>query len=406
MHTAQGNAARSRTPDTEDSRRPLAHVPPHKERALWNFLTWSFFLAQILAADQLVNGQANAAGDLDLPASDAAAEAAALRLDGLMPDADTGNAVPDDVGASRSAGQADDGVAVSMQAGRADGPGIILDAIPEAQSQGSAEVEIVSGGHVPSASAQIPAEDATPSIANDIHGGLLDVVNDTVDPLLDTVENLGEVLDDIVGGIVAPLIGTLGDTVESAVDPLLNTVEVVVSSLDESLGAVTAPLLGTLGDAVPDVVAAITGGLDDVVENPIQPLEGAVELAMKGLAALAPAAAASLEATDAIGDVLASAGELTFPIVETVGLDDLFIGSRYTDYNLALQAKLPLAPATESSDAAVSSSNPPVDVLAALSDVGDTELLDNVKDGLHLPHIAIPGVLDDAALRGLGDGIV
>ena len=392
MHTAQGHAARSRRPlDTEGMQRAIGQVSPHKERALWNFLTWSFFIAQILAADQLVGGKAQAAGDLDLPTSDANAETVAPLSHSVMLAEGAGGAGPEEAVAVRSAGLPDDGAAALMKYGQFDGSAIGLEAAAAVQSEDAMQVEVISGSHVLAAVEQVPADYATPSIANDIHGDLLDVVDNTVDPLLDTVEDIVDALGDIVGDITDPLPGALDDIVESAVDPLLNTIESVVGSLDDILGGVTEPLLGPLGDGVANTVDSlvstvetIVGSLDDTLETAVQATQGA---------------------TQAIQDVLASSGELAFPVLEIAGLDELYTDGRYTDYNLALQAKLPL-PGPVASDAGAGASSPVGDALTAVSDGGDTELLDTIKDGLHLPHAAIPSFLDEIALRGLGDGII
>ena len=410
MRTAQGHAARGRRSlDTEGMQRAIGQVPPHKERALWNFLTWSFFIAQMLAADQLVGGKAQAAGDLDLPTSDAHVETVAPLSDSVMLAEAAGGTDPEEAVAVRSAGLPDAGAAALMKYGQFDGSAIGLEAAAAVQSEDVMQVGVISGSHVLAASEQVTADYVVPDIANDIHGGLLDVVDDTVDPLLDTVEDIVDALGDIVGDITDPLLGALDDIVESTVGPLLSTVESVVGSLDDTLDAVTDPLLATLGDVVPDAVADIGRNLHDVVESLSQPLDAALDLPPKVLEALVPPVATAVQvtqgATQAIQDVLASSGELAFPVLEIAGLDELYTDGRYTDYNLALQAKLPL-PDLVAGDAGAAASNPVGDALTALSDAGDTELLDNIKDGLHLPHAAIPSVLEEIALRGLGDGIV
>ena len=84
MHAQNAYASRNRKlEDRALAQRALVQPPPHKERALWNFLTWSFFLAQVLAAEQFIGARANAADSPDLKAPEFTAALAASDLQSL-----------------------------------------------------------------------------------------------------------------------------------------------------------------------------------------------------------------------------------------------------------------------------------------------------------------------------------
>jgi hypothetical protein len=61
--------------------RDAGGATPHRERGLWSFLTWSFFLSQLLAAQQLIGAAANSAEAAEDPtaSSDAATAEAMAR---------------------------------------------------------------------------------------------------------------------------------------------------------------------------------------------------------------------------------------------------------------------------------------------------------------------------------------
>jgi hypothetical protein len=363
MQARQGDRmVRSHKPGESDlSQRTLVQMPPHKERALWNFLTWSFFIAQVLAAEQFLGAQAKAAEDLTLHPPDPAA-AAALSA-GLLAAADaTGNATEDP--RSSPGTSLDDVFASPLELGQFDGSVIDLDRLSAERTDGSTQSISVAGYAAAGAAATAtgdPGQDAV-----EVGPDLLDLFEDAAGPLLQTVEDVVATLDGILGAITDPLLGTAG-----------NLVHALGGTVHDALAPVTA-LVDDLTQPVNDILALPSKLLDDT-DFPIAPLLGAtVDLAASA------------------HDVLASAGHLAFPALKLTALDDLFTDGRYTEYNIELQAGA-TASAAPSGSPSSASSDPVADVVDKVADVV-THPLDDL--GKHVSHI-----LDDLALRGLGDGI-
>lgn len=235
MQPQQVYVARSRRSGERDlTQRTLVQAPPHKERALWNFLTWSFFIAQVLAAEQFIGAQAKAAEGLDLKASDPTA-AMAPPLEALASADGTGNAM-DDVRSSPGT-SLDDVFASPLKLGDFDGSVIDLDAIA------------VTRGDDVSQSISVAGYSAA---ATDAAGGLL------AEPVIDVV--VPDILD-VIGG---------------ATGPLLNTVEDIVATLTQIVSGITDPLLGAVGNVVhvlDDVVRDVLAPVTDLVADLTQPLD-------------------------------------------------------------------------------------------------------------------------------------
>lgn len=343
MQAQQGHMARSRKGEERDlTRRTLAHAPPHKERALWNFLTWSFFIAQVLAAEQFIGAQAKAADGLDLKASDPNAATAALPLETLASADGIGAAAADDTRSNPGISALDDMFAQSLKLGQFGGSVVDLDAMAVERAESSSQ-SIIVAGYGAAGSEASAASALVPDAHIDVGTGLLDLLDDTAGPLLNTVEDIVASLTGLVGAVTDPLLGTVGN---------------LVQSLDEVVHQALAP--------VTDLVENLTQPLDDVLSLPV------------------------------VQDVLASAGHLAFPVLELAALDDLFNNGRYTDYNIALQSNLP-ASAAASGDPDSSPSDPIADMAGKVADAIAHPLDDAGK------HVA--NILDDLALRGLGDGI-
>jgi hypothetical protein len=177
---------------------------------------------------------------------------------------------------------------------------------------------------------------------------------------------VGPLPDTLADVVVPDVLEVIGDVT----GPLLNTVEDIVATLTGIVGSITDPLLGTVGSVV--------GSLDDVVHEVLTPVTNLVG-----------------DLTQPLGEVVASAGQLTFPLLNLAGLDDLFNNGHYTDYNIELQA-------SASASSTATSSDPITSVASAVNDVVDhvvdtaTRQLDDA--GRHLAH-----VLDDLGMR---DGLL
>jgi hypothetical protein len=340
MQAQQAYVARSRRAEGRDlTQRTLVQAPPHKERALWNFLTWSFFLAQVLAAEQFIGAQARASETLDLSSSDQATAMAAPPLDALAALDGAGNLEEDP--RLSPATTLDDVFAQSLKLGQFDGSVVDLDAIAAGRTEDVSQSISVATA----ASEAFSPGDATGglipgSVVDVVIPDLLDVIGDTTGPLLDSVEDIVVALTGLVGSITDPLLGTVGGVVH-AVD-----------------------------DVVQDVLA-LPGRLLDGSASPVTAL---------------------LDITDDLAgtthDVLVSAGQLTFPLLNLVSeLDELFTSGRYTEYNIELQSSLPGASAAASTDPVTSAAAAVVDVVDHVVDTATrplAHLLDDLgsRDGL------------------------
>ncbi len=324
MQAQQAYVARSRRAEGRDiTHRTLVQAPPHKERALWNFLTWSFFLAQVLAAEQFIGAQARASESLDLRSSDQSAAMAMPPLDALA--ALDGTVSPAEEPRSSPATILDDVFAQSLKLGQFDGSVVDLDSMAAGQAEDGSQS--ISVGAV---SEQSSPGDTTggliPGVVDVAIPDLLDAVGDTTGPLLDSVEDIVAALTGLVGGITDPLLGTVGGVMHA------------------------------VNDTVHDVLA-LPGRLLDVTDD----LAGTAH------------------------DVLASAGRLTFPVLNVISeLDELFTNGRYTEYNIELHTGLPGASATASTDPATSAASVVVDVVDHVVETA-TRPLDDV--GRHLVHV-------------------
>jgi hypothetical protein len=139
-----------------------------------------------------------------------------------------------------------------------------------------------------------------------------------------------------------------------------------VETLGSTVGAAAPALTGLVG--------GLTGGLDGQGEDNGGPLQ----------------------------DAVASSGQIVFkalPIAGDLGLDSLFSGGGYTDYNLALRSDAADAPVSHGLASTGGSSTLLDHILPASNDPGH-----QLDDDQARP-LALPSVLDEIALRGLGDGI-
>jgi hypothetical protein len=371
MQAQQAHVARSRTVEERSlPQRTLVQPPPHKERALWNFLTWSFFIAQVLAAEQFVGAQAKAAENMDLRSSDPSAALAPVKPELASVDSTAGT--PDDIRPSLG-GSLDDLSFQSLKLGQFGGSVVDLDSVAVARVEDLSQSIFVAGYNAEAASSS-NGDTLLPDTVVDVDlPDILGVIGDATGPLLDTVEDIVATLTDIVGGITDPLLDAVGSVVH-AVDDVLEPVTDLVADITQPLGDVVQDAL----DPVTDAVAALAEPLGDVVHDVIKPVT-----ALPGI---------TDDLAGTTQDVLASAGALTLPVLQLAGLDDLYDNGRYTDYGIEVHADV------TTSTAAIAGS--------AASAVGTvTETVDNVIDtatrpledaGRHLAH-----VLDDLGSGGL-----
>jgi hypothetical protein len=327
MQAQQAHVARSRTiEERSPAQRTLVQPPPHKERALWNFLTWSFFIAQVLAAEQFIGAQAKAAGSLDLSSPDASAAQAMPKSD--LASLESAAGTSDDVRQSLG-GSLDDLSFQSLKLGQFGGTVVDLDSISVARVEDVSQSISVAGyatdaGLAPTG--DTPG-DLLPAPLVDVDlPDILGVIGDTTGPLLDTVEDIVATLTGVVGGITDPLLDTVGDVVQIAddvlepvtdvaaalTDPLNDVVHDVLSPVTDVVATLTDPLGDVVHDIlnpVTDVVATLTDPLGDVVHDVLNPVTDVVATLTDPLGdvvhdILNPVTDVVATLTDPLGDVI------------------------------------------------------------------------------------------------------
>ena len=346
--------------------------PSGARRGLWSFLTWSFFLSQVVTMEQAsaAEAQAGGTGDEAGPASDPAAGQAArnafLPVEAAMladmqeaaPQVATQGLVQEATAQTAFLTSAPGEAAGAMVPDRADSSGArqtsaapnaamasqsLIAAAPDLD--GAATPPSLEG---PSGDDHLPA--MGPSDGDPVIGPVLGIVGDVVGDVVQVVDAvleqviapvlggvadvLGDVvhaLDPVLEQVVAPVLGgvadVLGDVVH-ALDPVLEQVVApvlggvadvlgdVVHVLDPVLEQVVAPVLGGVGDVLGDVVHA----LDPVLEQVVAPVLGGVGDVLGDVVhALDPV----LEQVVApvlggVGDVLGDVVQVLDPVLEQV----------------------------------------------------------------------------------------
>ena len=398
----------------ERSSNPKGRLSERREKGLWSFLTWSFFLSQVVGAEQASAAATRPSGSADDTTSTSDAAVSQAATNAVRPlTAETQEAAAD---------------ASVQNLAQAAAPSVFLAAapaeltLPEVRSiDESSTVRLTSAapeslvGNQPAANSA-PAVIPHPELGSDAPGvgdlslptiEIPPVVGQVIAPVMDlvgeVVDDIGDVLDSVVDQVVAPVISIVGD---------------VIQVLDPVVDHMVAPVIGIVGDVVGDVVQV----LDPVVEQVIAPVVQALDPVVAPVAEvleplLAPVAnivggpLASLLGLGPGGGtpiimtpvVAASSSSMDFegaPAAGSLPLDDLFSGGGYTDYNLALRGDVPAgansAPGAILHDVADAAG----DILGAVT--GSTS-----SDGGHgghasTHHIGLPSILGDLGLHGLG----
>jgi len=239
---------------------------PERQRGLWSFLTWSFFLANVLTASELMNGSAHAAST----------------------DGDANSAHP--------SGSDDGNVTLGndpsgMQHTSLEGTSPVLLSDPNetkvAVNGMNAELSAAQGVESPVQVAALSATamslDAASSWASPVDGAGSPPGGDTGgigagghDPgtttIIEIIHDGGNILGPvgtIVDTVTAPIVGAVGDVVYSVV-PVVNevvntvtqTVASAVDTVDHLLGTVTSAVSDTVPAVVSDVAGIVTGIAD------------------------------------------------------------------------------------------------------------------------------------------------
>jgi hypothetical protein len=360
--------------DAAESKRPELPASPPRQAGLWNFLTWSFFLSQALAAEMFLGGAAQAAADDAGRGSTHAPGASAANL-------------PAQVLAGVNTAQGED---VSTAVHGAAGPGAAsLDPLQKGLAQGER-------GHVAEAAAGIEGgAGGSYDIASSAVVGRSSPAGDS-DPVQAAVGELPEgpispLLPDLPETVLDPVVATVTDTLGS----VLGIVTSVVGSVGDIVGHVLAPVVEPLDALLDNSLAPVAG----VVEQIAAPVAGAVNLAEAGLPEVADVVAPFANVADLLG-IVASPGSIVLPEVALPGAaqaDDLFADGSHTPYNLALNAAQAIPAAVPLLVA------PIADKIFGGSD-GSEPAHDDQQGALPQDGI-LHHVLDELNLRGLNDGL-
>ena len=385
----------------------LEHLSKHREKGLWSFLTWSFFISQVLGAEQLLGAPASASQTPD----DHAASA----------NAGEGQGAPGELSAQGTVAQADTGLpgqtfATYPVAAAGEALPIMLAGVPVDASMAAAlglheepstQSSLYNGGTA-SALDSGPAlpgtggHDGTPHLPDP--GGIIDVLDPILDPILDhlppVIGAVGDVLDPILD-LVPPVLGAVGNVIATVAD--------VVTPVVATVGQVLAPVTGIVGDvthALDPLLEKVTTPVAELVADaaaPLEPVLGVVtDLAGPVTSLLGLGGSHDAHAGSSPIALTSSSLDLEHTLSPGGLLNDLFSGGRYTDYNLALQSHDATA-ATGATHAPAGSGSVLSLIDHLVSSTGESH--DAQGDHAHQQAFSLPSVLDDMASRGLGDGI-
>lgn len=412
-----------------------------RERGLWSFLTWAFFLSQLTAANAFAGGGAQVGNGIDLKtAGDSAAgpggtgssapglgEGRPIGLDEPQAADVASGATSHRFGGESHELRAD--VAVPVDATGDAGHGALLTVAFNAGAPGDAQPGQGGNDAGTGALPSDPLPDATlgAPLGSDIVPGL-------ITPVVDLVEDLGSALSPVLGNVLSPVgavVDGLVGGLQPVLDPLLSPVSELVqdvAALAEPVADVTGqvlhiadPVLASVGDAVEhvvglaepilapavnaiepivdiaepvvDAIAPVVAMADPVVEKILEPLSPIVEPLLQVLPVLEilPLGINGAPQGDGAEAVVTAGGSLEFENSVEASIYELFEAGSYTEYGVALQ----VPQSGGESGIEIELENVPTQLVT---------LLDDIDDGVHLPLIG--SLQHDTGLRGLADGLL
>ncbi len=287
------------------SRGGAAIQGPHRERGLWSFLTWSFFLSQLAAGNAFAAGAAQAAGatNLNAPAGADDAGKAGTTLLGT-PDA---RPLGDSEAQSATASTA----AAPLQ--NTSAPGDIklggIEQLDMTSDAGSAEEAAAMRGLADSEATSSGLMSGDGAVAPDTLSAVLPDID------LPQIVELPPVLD----GVLPPVLETVGDVVDGLGETLDNLLAPVAETV-EDLASVLEPTLDNLLAPVADLTAALGPTLDGLLEPTVETVEDLAAVLGPTLdLALAPVEALTEGLTDALEAALDPALAPVADLTESVG---------------------------------------------------------------------------------------
>jgi hypothetical protein len=368
----------------------------HKERGLWNFLTWSFFLSQVLAEGQYTGAamastvnteEASEQSDQKTPSSGQPPMGPALGS-GFAGD----ESQPTDASFAAAAAPQ---VALADVSAQSLSAFADIEVADDTASRQSALMGASAGGHVALAegndTAPAPANDPdtssdpstgggcgidVPSVLPPIGSGVVDLIDDLLDPPLSAIDDLAGVLTDSLTGTVDDVLATLEHSIAQVSKSVAQVPEVLEAVLSKTVPEITA----LTGEAVKQISKTLT----TTVETATDGLSDLLDLDKPGGSGLVP-------------DLVSAPGQIVFKVLAIGGdrSDDLFSRhGEYTDYNLAVRAE----------------KGHDTEVNASVASTSSTTLLDHLlvpapSHGDNTAQLAPAHVIDEIALRGDGLGL-
>ena len=238
-----------------------------REKGLWSFLTWSFFLSQMVGAEQASAGAARSAGTADEAGSTNDANAGPAAGHAFLPPGLVALAEMQEAAAAQPAQSL--AQVAAPPAFLPDAPAEFTgpaggDSPDEASAMHNTSAALASPAEIsPGANAAPAVVSLSPEFGGDVPGlgdallqalGIPPVVEEVIAPVV-------ELVGDVVGEVAAPVVGILGDVVGD-----------VVQVLDPVVEQVVAPVIGIVGDLVEQVVAPAVSIVGDVVEQVVAPV--------------------------------------------------------------------------------------------------------------------------------------
>lgn len=423
---------------------------PRRERGLWSFLTWSFFLSQLAVGSAFAGGAAQAGRGVDLSAPDGAASpgTAAAHALGAHDFHHSGTGEPHSgtaLGAAAHA-QADAGLA-GTKIGGIEQLDLTSDASLPMQAAVSGSADRASDDVLPVTdsdssailSPSTPSIDTvieTPSVQDSLLPPILETIDDLVDglgptldgllmPVVETVDDLASVLGPTLDQVLSP-VETLIDGLVGVLEPSLDPLLAPVASLADGVGELIAPVGGIAGellaladpvvdivdpvlspvtnvagaaepilDPVLDIAAPMLDLVEPVTDPLLQPLAPVAEPVLDilplniGNGGLLSGILGNADGTDAV----ASHGMLQFTADAGSAGHDLFEAGTYTEYGLALHET--------SSDGESGAGDLLGNVAMSIGTLLDDD--DDADSGL--PTL-IGSLQHEIGLRSLGDGLI
>jgi hypothetical protein len=306
----------------------LARTPRQREKGLWNFLTWSFFMAQVVAAHQLTVASAIAAeAAQDATASEAAVDpeavaaaiAALNAFDGMDEQLSGGLALQStDPGSAKVAAvadvprhtvDADTTAEISEDGGRTHKSDIAA-----TSQEGSSEIDALT--------LVVAPDGGVGSVLEPVIDVVDDVLDGVIPPVGGLVGGLVDVLDPVVDGVIAPVAGIAGDLV-AALDPVLDGLVTPVAALTETLVGSLEPVLDPLLAPVTGLAGSVIELAEPVLDAVLVPAAGVIEEVLQSLdpvidpvTGLASSIVAPLG--DAVSPVVEAVAEVIAPVVPVV----------------------------------------------------------------------------------------